>query len=95
VEFFGRVAVEAMACGVPVVGSDSGEIPRTIGDAGLIFPEGNADALADCLRRILHDPLLAATLRAKGWERVQSLYAWEAIAERTVSTYRAILSGSL
>lgn len=92
VEFFGRAAVEAMACGVPVVGSDSGEIPRTLGDAGLIFPEGNADLLAEHLRRLLDDPLLAATLRERGLKRVTSLYAWEAIAQRTVEAYRAVLS---
>jgi glycosyltransferase involved in cell wall biosynthesis len=93
VEFFGRVAVEAMACGVPVVGSDSGEIPRTLGDAGLVFPEGDASALADCLTRILLDPALAATLRERGQERVSSLYAWEAVATRTVEAYRSVLSG--
>ena len=45
VEQFGRVLIEAMACGVAVVGSSSGEIPWVIGDAGVIFPEGDADAL--------------------------------------------------
>lgn len=92
VEFFGRAAVEAMACGVPVIGSDSGEIPRTLGDAGLIFPEGNADLLAEHLRHLLNDPLLTATLRERGLKRVASFYAWEAVAQRTVEAYRAVLS---
>lgn len=48
-EQFGRVLVEAMACGVPVVGSDSGEIPHVIGDGGLVFPEGDAQRLAECI----------------------------------------------
>jgi len=52
-EQFGRVLVEAMACKVPVVGSDSGAIPEVIGDAGLVFPEGDAEALAACLRRLI------------------------------------------
>ena len=46
VEQFGRVLVEAMAAGVPVVGSDAGRIPDTVGDAGLIFPEGDAPGIA-------------------------------------------------
>ena len=41
-EQFGRVIMEAMACGVPVIGSDSGEIPQVIGDAGVIVPERDA-----------------------------------------------------
>ena len=45
VEQFGRVLTEAMACGVPVIGSRSGEIPWVIGDAGRVFPEGDTDAL--------------------------------------------------
>ncbi|MGH2520397.1 MAG: glycosyltransferase, partial [Chloroflexota bacterium] len=51
-EQFGRAAIEAMACEVPVVGSDSGEIPRVVGDAGLVVPEGDPTALADALRRV-------------------------------------------
>ena len=46
-EQFGRVLIEAMACGVPVVGSNSGAIPEVVGEAGLIFPEGDAAALAE------------------------------------------------
>ena len=63
-EQFGRVLVEAMACQVPVVGSDSGEIPNLVGDAGLIVPEGDAAALAAALRRLRDDAVLRASL---GW----------------------------
>ena len=59
-EQFGRVLVEAMASGVVAVGSDSGEIPHVIGPAGLTFPEGDAAALADALRRLQADPALRA-----------------------------------
>ncbi|NEP07058.1 MAG: glycosyltransferase family 4 protein, partial [Okeania sp. SIO4D6] len=48
-EQFGHVLIEAMACQVPVIGSDSGEIPYVIGDAGLVFPEGNVEELRSCL----------------------------------------------
>ena len=58
-EQFGRVLIEAMACAVPVVGSDSGEIPNVIGDAGLVFPEDDVEALAQQLQRLSDEPVLA------------------------------------
>ena len=61
-EQFGRVLAEAMACGVPCVGSDSGAIPEVIGEAGLIFKEGDASGLAACLGRLAKDARLRARL---------------------------------
>jgi glycosyltransferase involved in cell wall biosynthesis len=58
-EQFGHVLIEAMACKVPVIGSNSGEIPYVIGDAGLIFPEADAKALADCIVQLMEKPELA------------------------------------
>jgi glycosyltransferase involved in cell wall biosynthesis len=91
-EQFGRVLIEAMACGVPVVGSDSGAIPEVIGDAGLIFPEGDTSALADCLRRLIDSPQLCAELAQRGLARVQAHYTQERIAQRTVEFYRQVLA---
>ena len=51
-EQFGRMLVEAMACGVPVIGSDSGEIPHVIGDAGIVVPEGDRVALCAAIARL-------------------------------------------
>ena len=93
VEFFGRVLVEAMACGTPTVGSSSGEIPRTVGDSGLIFPEGDANALVETLREIQTDPSIAETLRVKGFARVHENFAWEVIARNTVTAYEDIMRG--
>lgn len=90
-EQFGRVLIEAMACGVPVIGSDSGAIPEVIGDAGLIFPEGNASALADGLRRLIDSPGLRAELARRGTERVQAHYTQERIAQRTLEFYRQVM----
>ena len=86
-EQFGRVLVEAMAAGVPVVGSSSGAIPEVIGDAGLVAPEGDAAALAAALDRLLADPALRAALVERARQRVVSQYAWPVLAARTRELY--------
>jgi glycosyltransferase involved in cell wall biosynthesis len=91
VEQFGRVLVEAMACGVPVVGSDCGEIPHVIGEAGLVFPEGDVEALRACLLRLTTAPRLRADLSRRGRERVLAQYTQAQIAAQTVQVYRQVL----
>jgi glycosyltransferase involved in cell wall biosynthesis len=91
-EQFGRVLVEAMACGVPVIGSDSGEIPHVIGDAGLIFPEGRADVLQAHLAQLMRDPDLRADLARRGRERVLAHYTQAQVAARTYQVYQAMLA---
>ena len=90
-EQFGRVAVEAMACGVPVIGSDSGEIPAVLGDAGLTFAEGDPQALAAELRRLLSDPSLCAALSQKGRQRVLNLFTMEKVAAQHYAIYKQVL----
>jgi glycosyltransferase involved in cell wall biosynthesis len=90
-EQFGRMLVEAMACEVPVVGSDSGEIPAVIGDAGLITPEGDAPALRDALRRLQDDPAYRLARGRAGRQRVLALYTQQAVAARTAVIYRRVL----
>jgi glycosyltransferase involved in cell wall biosynthesis len=90
-EQFGRVLIEAMACQAPVIGSDSGEIPHVIGDAGLVFPEGDSSALRDCLSLLRDDPSLRRTLAVKGRERVLARYTQAHIAAQTVAFYREVL----
>jgi len=90
-EQFGRVLVEAMACGVPVVGSDCGEIPHVIDDAGLIFPEDDVESLRDRLARLMADPSLRADLARRGRERVLAHYTHAQIAAQTVAVYRQVL----
>jgi len=72
-EQFGRILVEAMACGAAVVGSDSGEIPHLIARSGggLVFSEGRADELASCLERLLRDPVLLERHRTQGQRYVE------------------------
>jgi len=91
IEQFGRTLAEAMACETPVIGSSSGEIPHVIGDAGLIFKEGDAQELSACIQKLLADPALYAELAKRSRQRVLDNYTQEQIARRTHEVYRAIL----
>lgn len=91
VEQFGRILVEAMACGVAVVGSACGEIPRVMGDAGIVVPEGDASALARALRGLAERPEERAMRGRAGRERVLAHYAHERIARATVKFYEALV----
>jgi glycosyltransferase involved in cell wall biosynthesis len=93
-EQFGRVLVEAMACGVPVIGANSGEIPNVIGDAGLVFPEGQASALRTHLTNLLRDPDLRADLGRQGRDRVKACYTQKQIAVQTYNVYHKVLGRS-
>jgi glycosyltransferase involved in cell wall biosynthesis len=91
-EQFGRVLIEAMSCGVPVVGSSSGEIPQVIGAGGLIYPEGDIAALAAALRRLAGDPALGAELGRRGRARVLEHYTQAALARRYYQIYHSMLA---
>jgi glycosyltransferase involved in cell wall biosynthesis len=93
-EQFGRVLVEAMMSGVPVVGSDSAAIPDVIGDAGLIVPEGDAAALAAALRRLRDDAALRAALAAAGRARSLAHFTHAQVAAATVGVYQEMLGVS-
>ena len=92
-EQFGRVLIEAMACGVPVVGSDSGEIPNVIGEAGLVFAEGDVRALRARLSKLMADPALREELAQRGRERVLAHYTQTQVAAKTYQVYRELLGG--
>ncbi|MBD2039670.1 hormogonium polysaccharide biosynthesis glycosyltransferase HpsO [Microcoleus sp. FACHB-672] len=90
-EQFGHVLIEAMACQVPVIGSNSGEIPHVIGEAGLVFPEGNAEALKNCLSQIINQPELAKSLSQKGCKRVKKNYTNKALAQQLLEFYKELI----
>jgi glycosyltransferase involved in cell wall biosynthesis len=90
-EQFGRAVMEAMACGVPVIGSDSGEIPQVIGDAGLVVREGDPHGLRDAIARTLADESLRRELAERGRRRVLECYTHARIAEQTVAAYGAAI----
>jgi len=87
-EQFGRVLIEAMACGLPVVGSDSGAIPGVIGNGGLIFPEADIGALAKHLQDLQTKADLRQILGKAGRKRVLDHFTHERIAAATVDVYR-------
>lgn len=91
-EQFGHVLIEAMACQIPVIGSDSGEIPNVIGDSGLIFPEGNVEKLQNCLHNLMVNPSLAKDLGQKGYQRAMAFYTNQALAEQLLQFYNKIMS---
>jgi len=91
-EQFGRVLIEGMACGVPVLGSDSGEIPQVVGDAGLIVPEGDVAALRAALLRLVEDSSLRERLAHVGRQRVLDNFTQEQVARKTVTVYHAALA---
>ncbi len=93
-EQFGRVLIESMAMGIPVVGSDSGEIPRVIGDAGLIFPEGDVRALVAALQA-LRDRSLRERLVARADLRVRSHFTQECVADLTLRAWEDALDWPL
>jgi glycosyltransferase involved in cell wall biosynthesis len=91
-EQFGRILVEAMACEVPVIGSRCGEIPRTIGDAGLTFREGDSDELTRKIQSVLENDALRDTLRKKGRARVLENYTNRRLASSLYTLHRSLLS---
>jgi glycosyltransferase involved in cell wall biosynthesis len=90
-EQFGRVIVEAMATGIPVIGSTCGAIPEVIDGAGLVFPERDADALADAISRILANADLREEFARVGRRRVEEHYSWDQVASKTYELYRQVL----
>lgn len=89
-EQFGHVLIEAMACQVPVIGSDSGEIPNVIDRAGLVFPEGNVGELSDRLAQLIDNRSLAEELGQRGYQRVIEKYTNRALAKELLEFYRSL-----
>ena len=89
-EQFGHVLIEAMAAAVPVIGSDSGEIPNVIGAAGLVFPEGDSNELCDRLSQLIDDSAFAENIGRSGYQRCISRYTNKALAKDLLEFYRSL-----
>lgn len=92
-EQFGLVLAEAMLSGVAVVGSDSGAIPKVIGDAGMVFPEGDVSALAACLQRLDDDPALRCEVTERGRQRALKRLSTSALADQFHDFCADLLAG--
>ncbi|MNS13079.1 D-inositol 3-phosphate glycosyltransferase [compost metagenome] len=88
-ESFGLVAIEAMACGTPVVASDVGGLRYTVvhRETGLLAPVQDDRAFAGSIRLLLDDPALAGRMGREGARLVRQLFTWSAVAERLEGHY--------
>jgi glycosyltransferase involved in cell wall biosynthesis len=85
-EGFGLPPLEAMACGTPTVVADTSSLPEMVGDAALLHPPTDHQALADALMRVLEDEALRADLRRRGLARA-ARFTWEEAARKTLAVY--------
>jgi len=88
-----------MACGVPVVSTTGGALPEVVGNAGIVVPPADSDALAKAIKTVLDNPDMARdnpdmarTLAAAGYKRVQENFTWKRAAKKTVEAYREAIS---
>jgi glycosyltransferase involved in cell wall biosynthesis len=86
-EGFGLPAIEAMACGAPVLASDAAALPETVGDAGELFTPGNAGVLAQRMADLVAAPQRLAALRERGLARA-ARFTWDRTAAGTLEVYR-------
>jgi glycosyltransferase involved in cell wall biosynthesis len=91
-EGFGLPAGEAMACGVPVVSTDGGALPEVVGDAGVIVPARNAEALAEAIAGLMRDPDQRQALSRRGRQRIEKLFCWHVCARQMTDYYRQVIA---
>jgi len=87
-EGFGLPAGEAMACGLPVISTTGGALPEVVGDAGILVPPADAQALAWAIKDLLNNPEKAKKLGQAGYNRVKDFFTWEKAAQKTIEAYR-------
>lgn len=90
-EYFGRVIIEALACGVPVIGSTCGEIPNIISEKRLIFQEGQVNDLKSKLVYFFNNYLYWKKWAQDNISRVRANYSWEVLGQQIVDTYNDLI----
>jgi glycosyltransferase involved in cell wall biosynthesis len=90
-EQFGRMLIEAMACGVPVVASRSGEIPHVVADAGILLPEQDVAEWTQALSRVLESVAERREYRERGLARAHQRFAWPVVARAHLSFFEELL----
>jgi glycosyltransferase involved in cell wall biosynthesis len=93
-EQLGRMLVESFACGVPVIASDSGEIPHVVGAAGIIVAEKDEARWVEELTSLLEDRRVRDELSARGRERARTEYAWPVVAQKHLDFFAQLLDSS-
>jgi len=91
-EQLGRMLIEAFACGVPVVASDSGEIPYVVRDAGIIVGEAEEEGWVKSVSELLESPARRAELASRGLVRVQEEFAWQVVARQHLNFFEKVLN---
>jgi glycosyltransferase involved in cell wall biosynthesis len=91
-EGFGLPPLKAMACGTPVVASDTSSLPEVLGDAAVLVSPTDTQAMADAIAAVLTTPSLATDLSEKGLTRSRQ-FSWEATARQTLQVYQSVLKG--
>jgi alpha-1,3-rhamnosyl/mannosyltransferase len=90
-EGFGLPALEALACGTPVVCSRTSSMPEVVGDAAVLFNPRQVETIADALQRAMSKPTLREEMRERGLARAAQ-FSWERTAEATIAVYQSIRS---
>jgi glycosyltransferase involved in cell wall biosynthesis len=86
-EQFGRMLVEAFACGIPAIGSDSGEIATVLGDAGIVVGESDVAGWTQAIQNLLASPARRRELGDRGLELAKTRYAWPVVARQYLSFF--------
>lgn len=90
-EGFGFPPAEAMACGAPVVVSEGGALPEVAGDAGIVTPVGDAEALARAIAHVLDNPDIAAGMSRRSADWARSAFVWDHHAQASIALYHALM----
>jgi glycosyltransferase involved in cell wall biosynthesis len=93
-EGFGIPPLEAMACGAPVITSNTSSLPEVVGDAALMVDPHDTDALAAAIMRLLTDEALRENLRQKGYQRAAH-YTWAHSAQKMLTIYQKLYQGKM
>ena len=91
-EQFGRMLIEAMACGVPVIASDSGEMPAVVGDAGTVVAERDVSAWSTAIDRLLGDETVRGDRAARGIDRARTRFAWRVVAVAHLEFFETMIN---
>ena len=89
-EGFGLPPLEAMACGIPVIASNTSSVPEVVGEAGILIDPFDADMFAEAMMNLADDISFREMLAEKSLTRSQ-LFSWDSCAEKTISTYKKVL----